>query len=432
MRPKMADGDSTRTPNRKTRGFGDVGDAERAARWAMWRLRGMGYKRMARLIDEADGRLGDLFGSRQPVARRLCEACGFSDKLTARVLGLLDEHGALDAYADEVERLPAATRILHLGEASYPQRLLDLEDPPVFLYARGRLDWTRWQRTVAIVGSRKATVAGVRLAHKLARELGEAGVGVISGGALGVDVAAHRGCLDAGAQTVAVLAGGVERPTPRSNATVFERVVEQGALVSEYPIGVKPRPFYFQRRNRLIAAMGDATVVVRAGMQSGTMLTAHAARDLGRPLCAVPGALDAPLTAGCHQLLVDGAQCVRSAADVLEVVFGLPPRKGQISLPSAGPGEGDVTATPDVGCEQAADKASRAERRAPPETLSEDGQKVCATLFDLAGPAGDAIHRDQIERAFDWPASRLSAAMLELELAGVAHKRPGSNMYRPG
>lgn len=409
----------------KLRGFGQVSGAERAARWTLWRVRGIAYRRMARLVDETGGDINSLFGRRQEWLEGLLADCGISKQVRRRAQSKLSEADPCEAYTAELERLPDKTSLLHLGEPGYPPRLVDLQDPPVFLYARGAVEAMAGVATVAIVGSRKTSVAGCRLARTIARELAEAGVVVVSGGALGVDASAHRGCLEAGQHTAVVLAGGVERPTPRKNLDVFEAAIEQGALVSEYPIGVKPRRYHFQRRNSLIAALGDATLVVRAGHKSGTMITARAAGRLGRPLAAVPGGLDDPLAEGCHQLLVEGAQCVRGADDVLEHLLGdSAPRstaQAQLFAPpapaaSVSPPTEAPTATAAVDPQQV--------------DVSSDARQLLEQIVDLAGEDGRrTVHADDVKRVVDRSGAGVDSLLLELELAGAISKRPGANAY---
>ncbi len=408
--------------------FCPIDDVERAARFALWRVRGVGSRRMARLLEVTEGQLAQLFEADAASAGRLLQRCGLGEGVGERVRQVLADPAAGELLAREVDALPASTRIRHVGEPDYPARLLDLPDPPVFVYVRGDASWLSSRATVAVVGSRKASVADVRLAHTLAAELAAAGCAVISGGALGVDAAAHRGCLDAGAPTIAVLAGGVERPTPRRNAAVFEQVVGQGAIVTEYPLGVRPRRFHFQRRNELIAALGDATVVVRAGEKSGTMLTARAAARLGRPLCAVPGALDSPLTQGCHKLLVDGAQCVRHARDVLERVLNRP-RTGEQLVLDVSPAA-PVSETPPRAAPSSPRPAPSSPRPAVClDTLSADARTLYEALGILVAETDEGVGRDPLARHLQWDAGRLSSALLELELAGAVSKRPGADAF---
>lgn len=205
------------------------------------------------------------------------------------------------------------------GEAGWPPGLDDLGDArPFALWVRGALPPGT---AAAVVGSRAATSYGQRVAADLAVGLAEAGVGVVSGGAYGIDAAAHRGALEASGPTVAVLAGGVDRLYPAGNTALLEAVLAGGAVVSEVPPGCAPSRSRFLARNRLIAALGAATVVVEAAWRSGALSTAAHAAGLSRPVGAVPGPVTSMASAGCHRLLREhGAVCVTDAAEVLELV----------------------------------------------------------------------------------------------------------------
>lgn len=207
----------------------------------------------------------------------------------------------------------------------YPAGLDELPDPPAVLHVLGdvsRLKWLADGDAAAIVGARRASPYGIEQARGLARGLATAGVPVVSGMALGVDSAAHAGALDARGATVAVLAGGPERPYPSSKRRLHERIVADGLVISEMPPGTAARRWCFPARNRLIAALARVTAVVEAGARSGSLITASLANDLGREVAAVPGPVTAPLSAGTNELIVDGARLVRGPRDVLELLFG--------------------------------------------------------------------------------------------------------------
>jgi len=223
-------------------------------------------------------------------------------------------------------------------DSRYPSQLEDLPDPPAVLHVRG--DLARFERglaadRVAIVGARRATEYGLQQARGLGRGLAAAGLTVVSGMALGVDAAAHVGALDAHGLTVAVLACGPEQAYPPSKRRLHMRIVEHGAVVSELPPGAPVRRWCFPARNRIIAALAQATVVVEAGERSGSLITAGQAADLGREVAAVPGLVTAPLAAGTNALIADGAQLVCGAHDVLELLFGA----AALTLLPAGPDE---------------------------------------------------------------------------------------------
>jgi len=217
----------------------------------------------------------------------------------------------------------------------YPPRLHDLRDAPAVLFVAAAADpLGRLARlaggtvhdgapAVSIVGARRASPEGNEIARALARGIASAGVGVVSGMALGIDSAAHAGALDAGAGTVAVLAGGADVPYPASKRALYRRIVEHGCVVSEMPPGFTPFRWSFPARNRTIAALGQMTVVVEAAERSGSLITAEVASDLGRDVGALPGAVTSWRSKGTNALLHDGAALVRDAGDVLDAVLGL-------------------------------------------------------------------------------------------------------------
>lgn len=233
--------------------------------------------------------------------------------------------GAVDAVLDAARRCGAS--LVVPGDAAWPARLDDLgPHAPLALWRRG-VAADAEHPAVALVGARASTAYGEGVAADLAADLATAGVAVVSGAAYGIDGACHRAALSAGGATVAFLAGGVDRPYPRGHEALLSRIAATGAVWSETPCGAAPTKWRFLSRNRLIAAMSDAVVVVEAGWRSGSLNTAAHAATLGRPLGAVPGPVTSAASAGCHRVLreYDGV-CVTSAADVLEMLgAGGPP-----------------------------------------------------------------------------------------------------------
>jgi len=211
---------------------------------------------------------------------------------------------------------------LRRGAPGYPAALLDLSDPPDALYVRGALPDPL--RAVAIVGSRASTPYGRERARVLAADLARLGWAVVSGLARGIDAAAHEGALEASGVTAAVLPAGLDVITPRSHEDLAARIAARGALVSEYDAEMWPWPGTFLRRNRLIAALASATVVVEAAERSGALSTAAATRRLGRPLLAVPGDADRPSAQGCFALIRDGARVCLGVRDVIEAIETAP------------------------------------------------------------------------------------------------------------
>ncbi len=227
---------------------------------------------------------------------------------------------------------------LELDDAQYPSGLADLEpaERPA-LRGLGRRELVQGLRpddAVTIVGSRRATSYGLRVAEDLGRDLASAGVVIVSGMAIGIDGAAHRGALAAEGKTIAVLAGGADVVYPGRHRGLHRRIVESGgAVVSEQPFGAQPRKYDFPARNRIMAALSAVVVVVEAAEPSGTLVTANRARDLGRDLAAIPGPVGARASTGTNSLLKDGCHLVRDAQDVLDLLAGV----GVVTLVRSGP-----------------------------------------------------------------------------------------------
>lgn len=240
---------------------------------------------------------------------------------------------ALGRAGRALERLAAASCELEVpaavvlqSDAGYPAALGDLPDPPVVLYSIGGCGMTGPR--AAIVGTRDATPYGERVTRELAGALARAGATVVSGMARGIDSVAHRAALDAGGATVAVLGTGVDRAYPVGNRSLHRRIARQGLLLSELPPGTGPTRGSFPRRNRIIAALAEVTIVVEAGRKSGALITAAHALELGRMVAAVPGPIDSPGSAGANELLRDGAIVIADVADAVALVGLTPPLSG--------------------------------------------------------------------------------------------------------
>jgi DNA processing protein len=272
------------------------------------------------------------------------------------------------------------------GDAAFPPRLRAIHDPPPGVFVRGDAAFDVFARpSVAIVGARACSAYGTEVATSLARELAAAGVVVVSGLARGIDAAAHRGALESG-KTVAVLGCGIDRDYPRAHAALAADVARRGLILSEYPPGVEPAPWRFPARNRIVAGLSDATVVVEARERSGALITADLALDEGREVLAVPGEITSRLSFGTNALLRLGATPVTCAADVL-VAIGIDPPP-----PSR------------------------------PPALAGTAARVCAVVGDA--PVG----ADEIARDAQLTAGEVAAALAELELLGLVRQADG--LYR--
>jgi DNA processing protein len=207
--------------------------------------------------------------------------------------------------------------IVTLADGAYPQTLLAAADPPVLLYAKGRLDLLN-RPAIAIVGSRNATKQGEATAEHFATTLAAAGLTVVSGLALGIDAAAHRGALTGRGSTIAVIGTGADRIYPSRNEDLARQIAETGVVISEFPLGTPAVAANFPRRNRLIAGLSRGCLVVEAAERSGSLITARLAAEAGLEVFAIPGSIHSPLSKGCHKLIKQGAKLVESAEDVLE------------------------------------------------------------------------------------------------------------------
>ncbi|MFE9612564.1 DNA-processing protein DprA [Streptomyces sp. NPDC006012] len=286
--------------------------------------------------DEVGGRWLREHGVRE-VARRLCDGGrplpGVSGR---RWAGLRARALRAEPGRDLEAARTAGVRFVAPGDAEWPVQLDDLGDArPLGLWVRGRPGLRMWAlRSVAVVGARACTEYGAHMAATLAAGLAERGWVVVSGGAYGIDGAAHRGALGAGGATVAVLACGVDRPYPRGHAELITRIAAQGLVVGELPPGDHPTPSRFILRNRVIAALTRGTVVVEAAHRSGSLATARAAQRLGRFTMGVPGPATSSRSAGVHELLRAEGVLVTDAADVVELVGDMgelaPARRGPV------------------------------------------------------------------------------------------------------
>lgn len=289
---------------------------------------------LTHLVEPGDGMLGALLRHNEPstvlaaiVAGRLPASASPPERDAGSVTRALSRWAArladMPAEPDLAAWQRRGIRLVCPGDQEWPTQLAVLGDrAPYALWVRGSAD-LRYGclRSVSIVGSRAATPYGMHVATEMAAALGERGWTVVSGGAFGIDGSAHRGALATEGATIAVLAGGVDCPYPAGHAQLFDAIVAQGVLVSEWPPGRHPTRRAFLVRNRLIAALTRGTVVIEAGLRSGALSTARHARDLCRPLMAVPGPVTSQASAGCHEIIREWcAVCVTDAKDVLEHV----------------------------------------------------------------------------------------------------------------
>ena len=305
-------------------------------------------------------------------------------------------------------------RLLTLADPDYPQALLDSADPPVLLYVKGDPARLSSPASLAIVGARAATPSGASNAEAFAKCLAGSGLTIVSGLALGIDTAAHRGALaDPGGITVAVIGTGADRVYPAKNQPLARQIAERGVIVSEYALGTPPLPANFPRRNRLIAGLSRGVLVVEAALGSGSLITARLASESGREVFAIPGSIHSPLARGCHRLIRDGAKLVETAADVLEEL-----NWGRSAEAPAGPRSAvaarsaGASSTLPRDAQRAFDNASPDQQRVL-DALGHDPLDV-DTLVARAGLTVDALY----------------AILLALELDGHLTRLPGGRFQR--
>ena len=261
-------------------------------------------------------RLIDRFGSiRDAWTAPSSELRVVLDEASADSVVSLRKTFDLEAEMARIDRL--GIEIVTLGDAEFPQLLREAPTPPSVLYMKGSL-LDQDLKAMAMVGTRRCTAYGRQMAASMAEELARAGVTVVSGLALGIDGQAHRGALAGGGRTIAVLGSGVDQIYPSSHRDLAAQIIENGAVISDYPPGTKPDARNFPPRNRIIAGLSKGVVVVEAPAKSGALITVDFAADYGRDVFCVPGNAMSELSAGCHALIRDGARLVTSAADLLE------------------------------------------------------------------------------------------------------------------
>jgi len=339
-------------------------------------------------------------------ARKLLAACGSAEAVfsaptaTLRALVSAAQCSALAEAPEGHDEKVAATRawaaadparhVITLGDPSYPPQLLETADPPLLLFAQGRLELLT-APAIAIVGSRNPTAQGADNARAFAAHLSKAGLTVVSGLALGIDGAAHEGGLVGRGVTIAVMGTGADRIYPGRHRALAHRIAERGLLLTEFPIGTPPLPDNFPMRNRIIAGLARGTLVVEAALPSGSLSTARAALEAGREVFAIPGSIHSPQSRGCHALIKQGAKLVESADDVL----------GELDWKSR-----------------------------PPAAALAEGESIHDPLLDALGH--DPATLDALGARTGLGAADLNARLLELELDGQVARLPGGLFQRRG
>ncbi len=307
-----------------------------------------------------------------------------------------------DLLAADIAWLEAPEHhFLRFVDDDFPPQLENVDSVPVALFVIGNPDLLL-QPQLAIVGSRNASPQGLADSRDFAAQLAAAGLVITSGLADGVDGAAHRAALDAGGRTVAVLGTGVDRLYPRKHEALARDIVAEGALVSEFPLGTPPHARNFPRRNRIISGLSLGTLVIEAGLRSGSLITARLASEQGREVMAVPGSIHLPTKQGCHKLIRDGAALVEHPREVRDLLAGPAQRFGR-----------------ELG------------ERLQQMSGADDTTPVDAALAPVLNALGEApASLDELAERTRMPAAGVSSALLELELAGHVASLPGGRFQR--
>jgi DNA processing protein len=329
----------------------------------------------------------------------LMQVEGVGEEVARSILGWREKVG-LDEELKRIEK--AGVHVVTRDDPEYPKNLREVYDPPIILYVKGTLS-ERDALAIAVVGSRRTTLYGQDMARKLAYQLGRVGVTVVSGLARGIDSAAHTGTLQAKGRTVAVIGCGIDIVYPAENEKLANEIVEKGgAVVTEFPFGVKPDKQNFPMRNRIISGWSLGTVVVEANLKSGALITANQAAEQGRQVFAVPGRADSILSRGTNKLIKDGAKLTEDVEDILGEFEYLLPKRATEQAEAASEGGGTK----------------------PALVLSDMEEKVMAHL----GREETAI--DEVIRASGLTTACVSATLLSLEMKRLIRQLPGKLYVR--
>lgn len=311
-------------------------------------------------------------------------------------------------------------RILTFEDADYPEMLKQIEDAPPVLYVLGDSGILNSPLSLSVVGSRNASINGRKTASKIAYELTNSGVMIISGMARGIDSAAHKGAMYANGQhgaTIAVLGTGVDVVYPKENLALYQQIVENGAVISEFPLGTQPQSTNFPRRNRIVSALSQGTLVVEAAANSGSLITARLALEQGKDIFAIPGSPNDERASGPNKLIKDGAVLAESSDDILEVLIAGSQRQIKPPAPRKSSPAKPRQAVLDLMLEK-------------PETntklCSESEQKT--KIIDYISYVG--VYVDEVIRASGLDASAVSLELLELEMGGKITRQPGNKVAR--
>ena len=382
---------------------------------AFHRIHGMGPKRFNRM-ETHFGNLEDAWNANRGELRD----AGIG---TALIQDIDSTRDRIDPETELDRLVRRGIRPIHLRSDEYPDHLAESPDAPAVIYVAGDMD-PRDNNGVAIVGTRNATDYGIQMATTLAHDLASMGITIISGLAIGIDTAAHRGALKAGGRTIAVLAGGLDSIYPQRNRGLARQIVESGSLISEYQLGVRSKRDHFPRRNRIISGLSRGVVVVEAAKKSGATWTVKWALDQNREVFAVPGNATSPQSEGTNWLIQQGAKLTTRADDVIQelsVFFGdLKPNPEAIHRSSAAHIRATVTKPNSLSNNRnIEDTQSRNEEI---ETFNEKEHSIAKSLRDSEGP----VHVDEIARKLSLSVTETMSTLTMMEVRGIVQCTEGA------
>ncbi|WP_299871865.1 DNA-processing protein DprA [uncultured Cocleimonas sp.] len=390
---------------------------------ALWRVSGVGSKSFQKLLNN----IGDPVSVFSSNMSTLTQA-GISEKLA---------HAILDAKKDQematpdIEWLNAADdhHIITILCEEYPELLKRISDPPPLLYVHGQLSLLK-DPQIAIVGSRNPTQGGTNNAYEFAKHLGQTGFCITSGLAMGIDGSAHTGALEVKAPTIAVIATGIDRVYPAKHREMAHKIADNGAIVTEFPIGTQPASSNFPRRNRIISGLSYGTLVVEAAQKSGSLITARLSMEQNREVFAIPGSIHNPLARGCHQLIRQGAKLVETAQDIMEEMASVIDLNSLLSdqqVSSSSANEKSTDNKEAFGAGSASSKPNTENQAidSKQNTHTDDDQQIILQEMGF-----DPISIDQLVVRTGIDTASLSASLLMLELQNQIASNGGGTYTR--
>ena len=368
--------------------------------------------------------LRDVFGSIERALQATPDELRKTGQLSPAVRDLLIHKPVLYPIERELELIHKyGCKVITLYDPMYPPHLKEIETPPFVLYVKGELI-PGDALSVSVVGSRNAKDYGRKVSYRLSYQIAQRGLTVVSGFAKGIDTAAHRGAVEAGGRTIAVMGNGLSLIYPAANKDLAEKIEASGALVSEFPMATRPKPRNFPRRNRIISGLTLGTVIVEASNRSGALITARLAAEQNREVFAVPGEIFSELSAGTHRLINDGAKLINTVDDLLNE---LPPRVLTQIQPQASPSpvpDTEVVPVQASTVEKNDTKPALSQPTPPPPDLTPDEK----TIFNAIEVPSS--HIDTIVRTTQLPIGQVSSVLLMLELKGIVQQLPGKQFTK--